>query len=354
MSSLYYKTFSLFPNSAVNARHGQDTYVKPIQGLDFKWVYKQENLYTSMTLHTSLGDPEVEYQIEMLKNNIPSILLENFKEEYLLKSKERYFLDFVSHELKTQATIQKKLTAEEDLKTAFGLYRNGFTRLKFKMNLNFFLDQQMYFDFLKLHESCEFIFDFNSCAQLKDFQKIQWPRDVLQRSYWEDPIDMQNLDELTALKALGFQMILDQKNMTFHQRLKPLAEIFDIIAVKPTKESVKEVLQIFPKSKLLITTNMGDELDHIIAAHWANYIFTHWKSRFFGAGLYTRHFFRTPDIQEFDALSSLKPHNKQELDPKVRTSFLNLKEKDKLRGWGLDKELARAEWIYLRDLDAQF
>ena len=144
--------------------------------------------------------------------------------------------------------------------------------------------------------------------------------------------------------------------MVFHQRLKPLADIFDIVAVKPTKESVQEVLDVFPKSKLLITTNMGDELDHAISAYWANVVYTEHQDRFFGAGLYTRHFFKSEDLL-FDPKQSesFRTHQKnQELNPKVRVSFLNLENKDMLRGWGLDQEMMRTEWNYLRDLDVEF
>lgn len=355
MSQLHYKFFSLFPKSAINAKHGLTAEPEPIQGLNFKLTHKNENLYASVTLHPSLGDSTPNDYLESLKNNIPYVLMDNFKEEFKLKSLERYFLDFMSHDLITHATVQKNTNAEEDLKVALGLYKRGFHRIKFKMTQDFFKDHSLYYNFLNHYKNIEFIFDFNSTVSFQDLKDIKWSKECMARSYWEDPVGLQDLESLQALKALGFQLILDQKNMTFHQRLKPLVEIFDIVAVKPTKESVLEVLEVFPSSKLLITTNMGNELDHAISAHWANYVYAHHRDRFFGAGLYTRHFFKSQDLlAESLQPDSLAAQKNQELNPKVRVSFLDLNLKDKLRGWGLDHDMMRMEWTYLRDLDVEF
>jgi hypothetical protein len=354
LASLYYKIFSLFPKSSVNARHDFETEPKALQGLNLKLVHNNENLYTTIMPHPSLGDPSVESVIESLQSNLPYVCLENLKEEYRLKKSEKYFLDFMNHELKSHATIQKSNFVEEDIKVALGFYKSGFKRIKFKMNPQFFKDQEYYFDFLNKHSDVEFIFDFNSSAKYSELKDLNWSKDILDQVYWEDPIDTKDIESLKLLKQMGFQLILDQKDMLHHQRLKPLANIFDVVAVKPTKESVHEILKVFPKSKLLITTNMGDELDHVISAYWANYIFTQHSDRYFGSGLYTRHFFKSEDLFVIPIHSTPFSRRNRELDPKVRSSFLNFENTGILRGWGLDLEMQRLDWIYVKDIDVDF
>lgn len=353
MALLSYSKYSLWPKQAVNSKHAMDEVLTPILGLHLKLTHKNENLYTSLTLHPALGDPPVETAIKQLETQLSYVILENFKEEYLLKTKEKYFLDFVGHELRTHATIAGSNFVKEDLKQALGNYKQGFKRFKFKVGAEFFANHEFYFNFLNQYQDVEFIFDFNSNANFIDLKKLGWTLPVLRRTFWEDPLNMADMTSLGDLKSQGFQLILDQKNMLHHQGLKHLDEIFDIVAVKPTKESVKEVLQVFPKAKIMITTNMGSELDHVISAHWANYVFTHHRDRFFGAGLYTRHFFRTlvGNAEPGVATGKLKDN---ELDPKVRSSFLNIKNTDMLRGWGLDSDLSKLDWTVLREIDVEF
>lgn len=337
MKTLFYSPFSLLPKTSLNAQHKS----QPIYGFNFKLLYGDEFLYTSYTLHTELGDHEKEVFLNNVFKNTPYVILENLKEEYKLKKNQKYFLDYMSHELKTHATLPKGLTIEQDLELAHALYKRGFRRIKFKVSSDFFRDQEYYFNFLNQYKDIEFIFDFNTTGDFRDFNDLRWSSDVLSRTFWEDPLNHQIVvDDLMYLKAKDFKLILDQKDMLHHQKLKGLDDVYDIVSVKPTKESVKEVLDLFPKAKILVTTNMGDETDHVISAYWANYIFSNFSERFFGAGLYTRHFFNYTKSKE--------------LDPKVRTSFLNLNHDLLLKGWGLDQEMGRKEWIKLKDLDIEF
>lgn len=349
MSSLFYSPFSIFPKHSINSQHRSES----IYGFNFKLVYKSENLYSSYVLHPELGDLDSALFLEQLKRNISYVILENLKEEFKLKTSERYFLDYVNHDLVTHATLPKSSSVDEDLKIAYGQYKKGFKRLKFKMNPEFFLDQEYYFNFLNEYKDIECIFDFNSSALFEDFKFLSWEKSILDRVYWEDPI-LKNIDGLDQLKSMGYKLILDQKDLLHHQRLKPYQDIFDVVAVKPSKESVVEVLDLFPKSKILITTNMGDELDHVISAHWANYVFTNYPTRFFGAGLYTRHFFKE-EISPLDVKKERQKITKHsENNPKVRSSFLDLENKDILRGWGLDKEMSVKEWTHLKDIEINF
>lgn len=368
MSTLYYSPFILVPQRAINSKHASES----IHGYNLKLSYKDETLYTSYTLHPSLGDPDKEKFLQILKTSTPYVLLENFKEEYKLKTSGRYFLDYMDHELKTHGTIQKNKYTEQDLEIALALYRRGFKRIKFKMNSDFFIEAEFYYNFLDQYQDLEFIFDFNSTGDVQKFLDLKWSKDILQRTFWEDPI-VNDLDHLLSLKALGFRLILDQKDMLHHQRVAPFADAFEIVAVKPTKESVAEVMKVFPKSKILVTTNMGDEMDHVISAYWANYIYKQHPDRFFGAGLYTRHFFKSVDLLDElngkvvelrqtlnwyeENISNEKNQGfytrSKEIDPKVRTSFFNVSADSMSRGWGLEKEMNRLEWTKLKDLDIE-
>lgn len=310
----------------------------------FKLKYGFFDLYTSMTLHQALGDSDIEQFIENIKTSLPRVIQLNMKEEYKLKKNCKSFRSILDENLKTHATIQKQSSAKVDLEVAAKFYEKGFKRIKFKTDISFFNNHTEYLNLLTKNKDLEIIFDFNSSATAQDFEGMNWPSEIIERSYWEDPISLDSAAGLLQLKNLGYKLILDQKNMANYQELKPLIPLFDIVAVKPTKESVIEISKVFPKTKLMITTNMGDELDHVISAYWANYVYKNFSARFFGAGLYTRHFF-TDSSLDYSAYD-------KESEPMVKASFAV--STDTAFGWGLDDQLSKLEWTFLKDTDFEF
>lgn len=328
---IYYSESELIPLSALNAV--QDS--KRIQTIFFKCHYKNFNLYSSYVFHPNLEKLSYSEFIKDLKTEIPSALITNFQKEYELKKQNIILSDTLNFNFESlladdqvinqnsnhHYTLNSLKSVGESLVLVEQKIKAGFTRFKFKVDQKSIADFYEYFRFLKSHEDIEFIFDFNSSANMDLLLNLEINYQILKRIFWEDPVPY-HFDDWNILKNNGFQLILDQKlnlNLGRKNKLYP----FKIISIKPTKESVTDFLLDYPNFKYLITTNMGDELDHRIAAFWANEVQKLNPKSFFGAGLYTRHFFKdwktTNDMNHFSESA----------------------------GWGLDQVMEQKRWIDL-------
>lgn len=338
---IYYSESELIPLSALNAVDES----KRIQNIFFKCHYNGYNLYSSYVFHPNLEKIGYSEFLNDLKNEIPSTLITNFQKEFELKKQNIILsenLNFNFEDLLAEDKIINKnpkyhytLNSLKSVSESLGLVekkiKTGFTRFKFKVDQKSIADFYEYIKFLKLHDGIEFIFDFNSSANMDLLLNLEINYQILKRIFWEDPVPY-HFDDWNILKNNGFQLILDQKSMVYGAgRLTPNINLgrknkqypFKIVSIKPTKESIADFLLDYPNFKYLITTNMGDELDHRISAFWANEVQKLYPKSFFGAGLYTRHFFK---------------------DWKAANGIDFFSESS---GWGLDQVMEQKKWIDL-------
>ncbi len=329
---IYYSESKLTPVSALNAL--QDA--KPIQIINFKCEYQGVNLYSSYVFHPKLEPMSYNDFMGELKDEIPSALISNFQKELELKKAKLVLNDNFNFEIEDQLkesnvfvnkspnfhySLNSLASVKESLAVVTDKVKNGFTRFKFKVDQNSLKDFSKFIDFLKVNSNIEFIFDFNGSATLDDLTALKIDYEILKRIYWEDPVEY-HFDDWNILKNHGFQLILDQKiNISLGRKNKLYP--FKIVALKPTKESIPDFINQYPNFQYLITTNMGDELDHRISAFWADEVAKRNPKNFFGAGLYTRHFFK---------------------DWKSENHFSDFKEST---GWGLDHVMEQKKWTEL-------
>ncbi len=359
---LYYSKFSLKTLSALNAK--QDLILKNqniksnkfIYGLNLKYIFNDTPVYTSVIFHPELDGLTSDQFILNSNMNLPDVVFQNLKAEFGIKKSNKSLFSLIDPKLQTHFTIRALDSAKSALLEVQQKYIKGFKRFKFKMNLSSMLNLESYFEYLKSNSDVEFIFDFNGTANIDNFLKLKIDSNTLKRCFWEDPIEF-NFDKWTSLTKAGFRLILDQKvNLSLkNNKFDKLTDnVFEIVSIKPTKENVVQVMDLYPKSKLLITTNMGDEMDHRISAFWANEVFKFYPDRFFGAGLYTRHFFiEGKDInQESYLVKNSFSEMNQSIDA-AQNEVLKMSGTNNY-GWGLDGDMNTREWLFLKDVNFEF
>lgn len=319
MKSIWISKALLKPKKSLNALQTSST----VECLVFKVQHLNQSLYTSYTFHPELDGLSSE-NLDQKWSLLEPILIQNFKEEWELKNSKKNYKSSLNPNLTSHYTFLKGKSVDDDIDFLNQKFKDGETRIKIKMNPGFFEFHHKYLNLLELYSNLEFIFDFNSTALLEPLLQLKWPSSVLRRVFWEDPIPF-DFDSWSLLKKQGFRMILDQQKNALKDSSTNQPLPFEIVSVKPTKEIFEDILSQYPHSKILVTTNMGDELDHRISEYWAAKILNLYPQRFFGAGLNTRSFYKqapfdlqTPDNEGF--------------------------------GWGLDEILNLKEWTKYKDI----
>lgn len=341
---VFYSIFTINPRQAINALEKNakekilnQSIINDVQIVVFKVQYLNFNLYSSYTFHPKFENFSFADFLAHLKLQLPKAVISNFSQELKLKNlnlsfKNEYNFDSdfnLSRNLQSEMKRKFHYTVNslENVKNSLIQVKQymslGFERFKFKVDVLSLNDFYMFENFLSENKNVEFIFDFNGCLSLSDIQDLNLPQDFLKRVYWEDPIAF-DYKIWTGLKLKGFRLILDQKS-DFPFELNKSDLPFFTVAIKPTKEPVLDILNQFKGCEFLITTNMGDELDHRISTYWADKILNLYPNQFFGAGLHTRHFF-----QNWEQTNLL----------------MNFKESE---GWGLDHVMEQRPWTCLGD-----
>lgn len=302
--------------------------------LVFKYQHGSTVAFASWTLHPQLDRRSEADLLDEIKICAPHCLIHNLQKERHLKSDSKSFTINISEQLVSHFT----LPMDYDLSNIQHLISSGFSRFKLKVKNSFDFNSKSFLILMNSNPNLEFIFDFNYSGEYEELRSLKLDLDILGRCYLEDPC-VDNGESWKELRKKGFQIILDQ--------IKTSESVdFDIISFKPTKESLDDIIKRFPAKSILITNNMGDELDHRISAFWASEVISKHPDKYFGCGLYTRHFFNKKISK--DANYEFLDLENQE-SPKLVHSFKDVNG----IGWGLDGPLENLEWTFLKELELE-
>lgn len=239
--------------------------------------------YSSLHLHPSLGDLTADAFDKKLKEQ-KACYIEEFHSQIIENAKidaqnlwQEYFNDFrvTSHFTSTLPLLDAEVLGE--------LKKSGFKRIKIKVGttkdsfseiIDHYQNLTGAFDF-------EWVFDFNATADkeilFKDLQRLKL------HAYLEDPLPFHPGDWQKLISA-GALLLADQVS---HAQVVQSGLAIAGLVVKPTKVNMKEYLGDQNSLSLLVTTNMGEDIDILTASYWAQYIYKNHPHRFLGAGLLT-------------------------------------------------------------------
>lgn len=289
---LFTSCFELSPQNSLNSQSQKDL----VEGLLFKLEKDDKASYASMVFHPALDAQDRSSFLNSInsKSFQESAVYLNLMTDLDLKENKKNLSELIIKDLDSHHTVRASFNDFKNLKKEIFEYKKyGFKRFKIKTGPSFFLNYKELIETLDLSDGCTFILDFNSSATFQNFLKIEWPVSFVEKIYLEDPIEFE-FKSWKQLFEMGFKLIYDQKK-TKHNT-SDLKQICQIVSLKPTKENAIQVIKKFEGFKILVTTNMGDELDHLISAYWANLIFKTAPQNYFGCGLYTRNFFQPTDL----------------------------------------------------------
>lgn len=300
-----------------------ENFISEIIFRDFK-----KNSHASVTFHNKVHKENI---LDIF-NTYKDVVKQNIDKEYELKQGKKLFINDIDLGLKSHKNMgwfEKSEALKKELETF--VYK-GFERFKFKVDKKF--DFEFAQALLEVYQDIQFIFDFNQSAEQEWLMSLEPLKSLGLRLFFEDPICFHK-KTWSDLKQKSIGLIYDMKGEG--DSLEEISQIDPVVAIKPTKECVQTLLGQFPKSKFLITNNMGAELDHIMAADWANAFYKKFPDQFWGCGLMTRDFL----LEGQDKISS----KEVEMQPFVNKSFSEGIFSG--YGWGMDAFFSKENWIDL-------
>lgn len=272
------------------------------EGLIFKIRFPDlSEGYSSLHFHPSLGDMSLDEFLKEVKQNGKAYIFKNFSEVILNASVDAkgHWKGVMSHSsfAPTHYTSRDTLLSADELSR---ISKKGFQRIKIKVGID---DHSLknitdHYLALPLAKELNWILDFNFSGKISEILSdldLTWGKAV----YLEDPVAYSK-EDWTALTAGGFKILADR--VSPEVIFKDQVDV-EALVVKPTRTDMLEVIDGSGSYKILVTSNMGEDIDIMTSCYWANYLYQNHASRFFGAGLWTQDFYQhTPYLSLAETL----------------------------------------------------
>lgn len=282
--------YSLQARQNLNAQHAQDANSQlQHEGLLFQIHFPDGPVgFSSLHFHPSLGDQTRAKFLDQLLMGGRSYLLKYYPQVILNASVDSkgQWKELLHHSnVISHWTSVTPLISDVELKRIQEL---GFKRIKIKVGATSHRLSEISAYYKNSEEACnlEWILDFNfsgSEPELRDFQKNLFSKSI----FLEDPVPF-DVPIWTSLIDFGFKLIADQvqPESVVQSRLEVSA-----LAAKPSKIDMLRLLDTTNDLPILVTSNMGEDLDIFTSCYWASYIQKEAPQRFFGAGYLTHEFY---------------------------------------------------------------
>ena len=256
------------------------------EGLLFQIQFPDQSLgFSSLHVHPSLGDECIDIFLHHLKNQGKSYLLKNYSQVILnatVDARDQWrkrLKDPQVYSHYTSASPILSLQEVQDVKA------RGFKRIKIKVGTTEDSLQNIirHYEGIPEAQSLDWICDFNFSGRIEELQKVtvnKWSSNV----YFEDPTPYDS-GVWKDLIDLGFKLIADQVDprQIINDDVRVAA-----IAAKPNKVDMLHLLESTKDYKIMVTSNMGEDLDILTSWYWAQYVQKEKPHKFFGAGFLTQ------------------------------------------------------------------
>ncbi|MCO5113047.1 MAG: hypothetical protein M9899_02615 [Bdellovibrionaceae bacterium] len=256
------------------------------EGLLFQIQFPDQSLgFSSLHVHSSLGDESIETFLHHLKNQGKSYLLKNYSQVILnatVDARDQWRKRLKDPKVYSHYTSVSPILSRQEVQD---VKARGFERIKIKIGTTEDSLQNIirHYESIPEAQSLDWICDFNLSGQIEDLKKAnvsKWSSNV----YFEDPTSYDSV-VWKNLIDLGFKLISDQ--------VEPQQIINDgvrvsAIAAKPNKVDMLHLLENSEDCKIMVTSNMGEDLDILTSWYWAQYVQKEMPHKFFGAGFLTQ------------------------------------------------------------------
>lgn len=275
--------YSLIPKSLLNA---QEQAQMSHEGLLFQIQFPDQSLgFSSLHFHSSLGDESIEDFLHHLTNQGKSYLLNNYSQVILnatADARDQWRKRLKDPQVSSHYTSVSPILSQQEVRD---VKARGFERIKIKIGTTEDSLQNIirHYESIPEAQSLDWICDFNFSGKIEELQKVtvsKWSSNV----YFEDPTPYDS-EAWKHLIDLGFKLISDQ--------VEPRQIVNDdvrvaAIAAKPNKVDILHLLENSKDYKIMVTSNMGEDLDILTSWYWAQYVQKEKPHKFFGAGFLTQ------------------------------------------------------------------